>query len=155
MRDLAKLIVAEGFKTCPKSNKSPNLVTLIGGKTIHTCSCVHIGSKVIEPRSSVTRLGNFWKNLVTYYSLKLPKYLFYFLGNFEIFPFEVKKLLWLHFGLLTVKFGHLLFQHLVTLPRRNGLQAYKRTRKHCPELIPWLHWCHSCFLMQRLFLSLL
>ena len=26
--DLAKLIVAKGFKSCPKSNKSPNLVTL-------------------------------------------------------------------------------------------------------------------------------
>ena len=26
--DLATLIVAKGFKTCPKSNKSPNLVTL-------------------------------------------------------------------------------------------------------------------------------
>ena len=25
---LGKLIVAKGFKTCPKSNKSPNLVTL-------------------------------------------------------------------------------------------------------------------------------
>ena len=29
MEDLGKLIVAEGFKTFPKSNKSPNLVTLI------------------------------------------------------------------------------------------------------------------------------
>ena len=28
--DLAKLIVAKGFKSCPKSNKSPNLVTLVG-----------------------------------------------------------------------------------------------------------------------------
>ena len=27
--DLDKLIVAKGFKTCPKSNKSPNLVTLL------------------------------------------------------------------------------------------------------------------------------
>ena len=26
--DLCKLIGAKGFKTCPKSNKSPNLVTL-------------------------------------------------------------------------------------------------------------------------------
>ena len=26
--DLGKLIVAKGFKGCPKSNKSPNLVTL-------------------------------------------------------------------------------------------------------------------------------
>ena len=26
--DLGKLIVAKGFKNCPKSNKSPNLVTL-------------------------------------------------------------------------------------------------------------------------------
>ena len=28
-RDLGKLIVAKGFKTCPKSNKSSNLVTLV------------------------------------------------------------------------------------------------------------------------------
>ena len=27
--DLGKLIVAKGFKSCPKSNKSPNLVTLL------------------------------------------------------------------------------------------------------------------------------
>ena len=27
--DLGKLIVAKAFKTCPKSNKLPNLVTLI------------------------------------------------------------------------------------------------------------------------------
>ena len=27
-RDLGKLIVAKGLKSCPKSNKSPNLVTL-------------------------------------------------------------------------------------------------------------------------------
>ena len=26
--DLGKLFVAKGFKSCPKSNKSPNLVTL-------------------------------------------------------------------------------------------------------------------------------
>ena len=26
--DLGKLIVAKGFKSCPKSNKSPDLVTL-------------------------------------------------------------------------------------------------------------------------------
>ena len=29
VRDLGKLIVAKGFKSCPKSNKSPNLVTLL------------------------------------------------------------------------------------------------------------------------------
>ena len=28
VRDLDKLIVAKGFKSCPKSNKSPNLITL-------------------------------------------------------------------------------------------------------------------------------
>ena len=27
--DLGKLIAAKGFKGCPKSNKSPNLVTLV------------------------------------------------------------------------------------------------------------------------------
>ena len=27
--DLGKLIVAKGFKSCPKSNKLPNLVTLL------------------------------------------------------------------------------------------------------------------------------
>ena len=37
--DLGKFIVAKGFKTCPKSNISPNLVTLLlikmkGGKNI-------------------------------------------------------------------------------------------------------------------------
>ena len=31
--DLGKVIVAKCFKTCPKSNKLPNLVTLLG---IHT-----------------------------------------------------------------------------------------------------------------------
>ena len=28
VRDLGKIIVANGFKSCPKSNKSQNLVTL-------------------------------------------------------------------------------------------------------------------------------
>ena len=28
VRELGKLIVAKSFKTCPKSNKSPNLITL-------------------------------------------------------------------------------------------------------------------------------
>ena len=28
--DLGKLIVAKVLKSCPKSNKSPNLVTLVG-----------------------------------------------------------------------------------------------------------------------------
>ena len=32
--DLGKLIVAKGFKTCPKSNISPNLVTLFGTSPI-------------------------------------------------------------------------------------------------------------------------
>ena len=31
--DLGKLIVAKGFKNCPKSNKSPNLVTLATDRT--------------------------------------------------------------------------------------------------------------------------
>ena len=30
--DLGKLIAAKGFKSCPKSNKLPNLVTLIAPK---------------------------------------------------------------------------------------------------------------------------
>ena len=29
VEDLGKLIVAKGFRSCPKSNKSPNLVTLV------------------------------------------------------------------------------------------------------------------------------
>ena len=29
VRDLGKLIVPKGLKSCPKSNKSPNLVTLV------------------------------------------------------------------------------------------------------------------------------
>ena len=32
VRDLGKLIVAKGLKTCPKSNKSPNLVTMVIGQ---------------------------------------------------------------------------------------------------------------------------
>ena len=39
VRDLCKLIVAKGFKKFPKSNKSPNLVTL---HTNNTLRCVHI-----------------------------------------------------------------------------------------------------------------
>ena len=39
--DLGKLIVAKGFKNCPKSNKSPNLVTLDGSSVILT-SCANI-----------------------------------------------------------------------------------------------------------------
>ena len=33
--DLAKLIAAKGFKSCPKSNKSPNLVTLNKEEQFH------------------------------------------------------------------------------------------------------------------------
>ena len=29
VENLDKLIVAKGFKSCPKSNKSPNVVTLV------------------------------------------------------------------------------------------------------------------------------
>ena len=32
--DLGKLIVAKGFNSCPKSNKSPNLVTLGKGNKV-------------------------------------------------------------------------------------------------------------------------
>ena len=32
--DLGKLIVAKGLKTCPKSNKLPNLVTLLSSKKL-------------------------------------------------------------------------------------------------------------------------
>ena len=35
VRDLDKLIVAKGFKSCPKSNKSPNLVTLNKEEQFH------------------------------------------------------------------------------------------------------------------------
>ena len=36
--DVGKLIVAKAFKACPKSNKSPNLVTLDGsGMGLTTC----------------------------------------------------------------------------------------------------------------------
>ena len=34
MGDLGKLIIAKGFKRCPKFNKSPNLVTLVINKLI-------------------------------------------------------------------------------------------------------------------------
>ena len=30
--DFGKIIVAKGFKKCPKSNKSPNLVTLFAAR---------------------------------------------------------------------------------------------------------------------------
>ena len=33
--NLGKLIVAKGFKSCPKSNKSPNLVTLLVIYVLH------------------------------------------------------------------------------------------------------------------------
>ena len=33
--DLCKLMVAKGFKSCPKSNKSPNLVTLNKEEQFH------------------------------------------------------------------------------------------------------------------------
>ena len=38
VRDLGKLIVAKGFKSCPKCKKSPNLVTLLV-----TLVCKHNG----------------------------------------------------------------------------------------------------------------
>ena len=44
VRDLGKLIVAKALKSCPKSNKSPNLVTLVATLastavvTSHFCS---------------------------------------------------------------------------------------------------------------------
>ena len=37
MVDLGKLFVAKGFKSCPKSNKSPNLVTLHMSKKKNVC----------------------------------------------------------------------------------------------------------------------
>ena len=39
---------------------------------------------------SVTRLGNFWKFLVTYFSYKVVQICFDFLGYFDKHPFEVK-----------------------------------------------------------------
>ena len=35
--DLGKLIVTKGFKTCPESNNSPNLVTLVGIQSRFLC----------------------------------------------------------------------------------------------------------------------
>ena len=40
MIDLGKLIVAKGFKRCPKSNKSPNLVTLVTTFFLAKSCCV-------------------------------------------------------------------------------------------------------------------
>ena len=37
VRDVGKLIVAKGFKSCPKFNQSPNLVTLGTANTAHIC----------------------------------------------------------------------------------------------------------------------
>ena len=39
--DLGKLIVAKSLKTCQKSNKSPNLVTLVGAEDAATSTDVH------------------------------------------------------------------------------------------------------------------
>ena len=43
VEDLGKLIVAKGFKSGQKSNKSPNLVTLIGVINAHGHSPQHAG----------------------------------------------------------------------------------------------------------------
>ena len=47
--DLGKLIVAKGFKKFPKSNKLPNLVTLV----------VMICKKVVDKEKSTERLDHF------------------------------------------------------------------------------------------------
>ena len=44
MGDLGKLIVAKGFKNCPKSNKSPNLVTLFPGLFLFNFQCSSNGT---------------------------------------------------------------------------------------------------------------
>ena len=41
MGDLGKIIVAKGFKKCPKSNKSSNLVTLATGHTLNRDLCYY------------------------------------------------------------------------------------------------------------------
>ena len=46
--DSGKLIVAKGFKTCPKFNESPNLVTLviIGSRADMTLNCLELYNAV-------------------------------------------------------------------------------------------------------------
>ena len=39
VQDLGKLIVAKDFKSCPMSNKSPNLVTLVCNPRLVPCHC--------------------------------------------------------------------------------------------------------------------
>ena len=56
---LGKLIVAKGFKNCPKSNKSPNLVTLSVTQLIERTS-----SQTPVISSSNPVLSNFSNNII-------------------------------------------------------------------------------------------
>ena len=51
--DLGKLIVAKGFKSCPKSKKSPDLVTLLAERSLPIPEVSRSNPKIIIKLFSV------------------------------------------------------------------------------------------------------
>ena len=67
--------------------------------------------------NSVTRLGDFWKILLTNFKTKVVHKRLPFLG-YNVKSLYCLKLLWLLFGHLWKHLGYFLLQHLVTLFRK-------------------------------------
>ena len=87
---------------------------------------------------SVTRLGDFWKFLETFFSLKLLKYMLTFWATLNSIPFK-SKLLWLLFRLLMVKFL---------------APFYFNVQSHCSRsLLYFLFFCRFRFVFSRYRLS--
>ena len=59
--DLDKLIVAKGFEKLPKSNKSPNLVTL---KVPNWCVCVWLKDQVCPYRLKAEMIGFRYETII-------------------------------------------------------------------------------------------
>ena len=94
VEDLGTLIVAKGFKSCPKSNKSPNLVTLPTVQNQQLSTWAEKSLHVLLPESSMERevrgdgvlnfdYNSVWKIFVK--RLKWARETSLISGNFHVF----------------------------------------------------------------------
>ena len=100
------VVVAKGFKSCPKSNKSPNLVTLPGWESV---------MKGHETVPQCDQIGLFLKDLGCKFSYKSSPNIRELLRLIsEKQNFEVKPDVATFLATCGEQFGHFLLQHLIS-----------------------------------------
>ena len=101
----------KALKSCPKSKKSPDLVTLLRDKFQN-------GRTLLLNRSidhSVTRLGDFYNFLATKNLTKVAQIFWWLFGLFLIMSLICKKYVATFWAIFWWKLGNFLFHYLVTL----------------------------------------